>query len=405
VSSASFLGMTDRVARLAEITVDLGANVQPGQIVAITAPTGAAELVRAVAERAYMRGARFVDPWIFDPYVKRTRIEHAAEDTLGFIPPWYEDRLLELSESHGARISLNPPVPSGVLDGVDPVRAGKDPLPSVKSTFTVINSRQTNWVVVPCPTVEWARAVHPGVADEDAVERLWEQVLHVCRLDEPDPVAAWNRRFDELERARDRLTGLRFDALHFEGGGTDLTVGLLPGSLWMSARMETVDGVVHAPNIPTEETSTAPDPMRVDGIVRATKPLNLDGTVVSGIRVRFEGGRAVEIEADQNAEALRGRCATDEGAARLGEVALVDRESRIGALDTVFSNTLLDENAASHLAFGNAYAISAEDAYRDRINQSAIHIDFMIGGDDVAVTGVARDGSRVPVLRGGVWQI
>jgi aminopeptidase len=396
--------MTDRLARLAEITVDLGANVQPGQIVAIVAPTGAKELVRAIAERAYGRGARFVDPWYFDPYVKRARLEHAAEDTLSFIPPWYEERLLQLSESHGARISLNPAVPPGILDGVDPARAGKDALPNVKSTFTVINSRQTNWVVVPGPTVEWARAVHPDAGD-GALDLLWEEVLHVCRLDEPDPVAAWNQRFDELERARDRLTELRFDSLHFEGDGTDLTVGLLPGSLWMSARTETVDGIVHAPNIPTEETSTAPDPMRVDGVVRSTKPLDLNGTIVRGLRVRFEGGRAVAIEADENADALRERCAMDEGAARLGEVALVDRESRIGELGTVFGATLLDENAASHLAFGNAYAVSAEEAYRDRINRSAIHVDFMIGGNDVAVTGITRDGERVPVLRDGAWQI
>jgi len=395
----------DRVAKLAELTVDLGANVQPDQIVAIIAPIGASALVRAIAERCYQRGARFVDPWLFDPYVKRTRDALAAEDTLDFIPPWYEDRLLQLGERRGARISLNPIVPPGVLAGVDPVRAGKDPLPDVRSTFKVINARQTNWVVVPGPTVEWARAVHPGLGDDEALELLWEQVIHVCRLDEVDPVAAWNRRFDELQRVRDRLTELRFDALHFEGDGTDLTVGLLAGSVWMSARMETAEGIVHAPNIPTEETSTAPDPLRVDGVVRATKPLNVTGTVVRGLRVRFEGGRAVEIDADENAEALRARCAVDEGAARLGEVALVDRESRIGALDTVFSSTLLDENAASHLAFGNAYAISAEEADRARINQSAIHIDFMIGGDDVAVTGVARDGSRMPVLRGGVWQI
>ena len=397
--------MDDRVAKLAELTVDVGANVQSGQVVAVIAPTGAAELVRAIAERCYARGARFVDPWIFDPYVKRARVELATEDTLEFVPHWWEDRLLQLGELRGSRISLNPIVPPGLLDGLDPLRAGKDRLPDVKSTFAVINARHTNWVVVPGPTVEWARAVHPGVGDEEALERLWQQVVHVCRLDEPDPVAAWSRRFDDLQRARDRLTELRFDALHFEGEGTDLTVGLLPGSLWMSARMETVEGIVHAPNIPTEETSTAPDPERVDGVVRATKPLNVAGTVVRGLRVRFEGGRAVEIEADENADALRARCATDEGASRLGEVALVDRESRIGALGTVFSSTLLDENAASHLAFGNAYAISAEEAYRDRINQSVIHIDFMIGGDDVAVTGIARDGSRVPVLRGGVWQI
>jgi aminopeptidase len=395
----------DRGAKLAELTVDLGANVQPDQVVAIIAPTGASELVRAIAERCYQRGARFVDPWIFDPYVKRTRVAHGAEATLDFIPPWYEDRLLALAEGRGCRISLNPVMPPGTLDGVDPARAGKDQLPNVRSAFKVINSRRTNWTVAPSPGVAWARVVHPGLAEDDALERLWDDVLHVCRLDEPDPAAAWERRFAELERVRARLTELRFDALHFEGDGTDLTVGLLPGSLWMAARTETVDGIVHAPNLPTEETSTAPDPARVDGVVRATKPLDLDGTQIRGLRVRFEAGRAIEIDADENVEAVRARCARDDGAARLGEVALVDRESRIGTLDTVFSNTLLDENAASHLAFGNAYAVSVEEQDRERINRSSIHVDFMIGSNDVDVTGIARDGARVPVLRAGAWQI
>ena len=397
--------MNDRLSRLAALAVDLGANVQPGQVVAIIAPTTASDLVRAIAERCYERGARFVDPWLFDPQVKRIRAELADVDTLDFIPQWYEDRLLQLGDGRGCRISLNPAVAPGILDGVDPARAGRDTLPTVRSSFTVINARATNWAVVPGVTPEWARVVHSDLAEDEAVERLWEQVLHVCRLDEPDPVEAWNRRFDELEQVADRLTELRFDAVHFEGHGTDLTVGLLPGSLWMAARMETAGGIVHAPNIPTEETSTAPDPQRVDGVVRSTKPLDLDGTLVRGLRVRFEGGRAVEIDADEGAEAVRTRCAKDEGAARLGEVALVDRESRIGALDTVFSSTLLDENAASHLAFGNAYAISTEEADRERINRSAIHVDFMIGGNDVDVTGIARDGSRVPLLRDGAWQI
>jgi aminopeptidase len=168
--------------------------------------------------------------------------------------------------------------------------------------------------------------------------------------------------------------------------------------------MQTVDGVIHLPNLPSEEISSAPDPLRVDGVVTATKPLDVSGTVVSGLRVRFEAGRAVEIDG-VNAEALRSRCASDEGAARLGEVALVDREGRIGQTGTVFFNTLLDENAASHLAFGNAYAVSVGEADREHINTSSIHIDFMVGSNDVAVTGVKADGSRVPVLRDGSWHV
>ena len=169
--------------------------------------------------------------------------------------------------------------------------------------------------------------------------------------------------------------------------------------------METAGGIVHLANVPSEEVNTAPDPTRADGIVRSTKPLDVEGAVVRGLTIRFEGGRAVQIDADENAEALRGRVAVDEGAARLGELALVDREGRIGRLETVFQNTLLDENAASHLALGNAYAISVGEEDLDRINKSLIHIDFMIGSDDVSVTGITRSGERVPVLRDGTWQI
>jgi aminopeptidase len=395
----------EQLTRLAELAVGTGANVQPGQVVAIGAEPAAAELVHAVAERAYRRGARFVDTQYFDPQVKRIRIEHAPDDTLDYVPPWYGDRLLALGEHRAARIVLAPLTPPGLLEGLDPARAGRDGLPFLKEAFHVINERTTNWTIVPYPTEAWARAMYP---DEDGSRRLAElerAVAHVCRLEEPDPGAAWLARMDALEAAATRVNDRRFDALHFEGPGTDLEVGLLPTSRWMAARMSTSEGIEHVANIPSEEIATAPDPQRAEGVVRATKPLEVGGALVEGLRVQFEGGRVVEIDADANAEALRGRSTVDEGASRLGEVALVDRESRIGALDTIFMNTLLDENAASHVALGNAYAISAGEEDRDRINESAIHIDFMIGSNDVEVTGLTAAGERVPVLRGGVWQL
>jgi aminopeptidase len=203
-----------------------------------------------------------------------------------------------------------------------------------------------------------------------------------------------------------RLTDARFDALHFEGPGTDLTVGLLPSSRWISASFETKDGIPHVPNLPSEEVFTSPDPERVDGVVRSTKPLFVSGTLVEGLTVRFDGGRAVEIGATRGAETLRTMVEQDPGAARLGEVALVDREGRIGPLGTVFYDTLLDENAASHVALGTGFQFAVEtEADRARVNESQIHVDFMIGGDDVDVTGLTADGTRVPVLRGGAWAL
>ena len=210
----------------------------------------------------------------------------------------------------------------------------------------------------------------------------------------------------ELKGAAARLTERRFDALRLTGPGTDLTVGLLPTTLWNAAILERIDGLPSLVNIPTEEVFTSPDPLRVDGVVRATKPLELSGALVEGIEVRFEGGRAVEIDATSNAEVLRGMAATDDGAARLGEIALVDGSGRIDALGTVFWNTLLDENAASHIAIGSGFpfAVTGDDD-RARVNESEIHVDFMIGGPEVDVDGLTVDGETVPVLRGGAWQI
>ncbi len=393
------------IDRLAALAVESGANVQPGQILVVTAAIEAAPLVRAIAEHAYRRGARFVDPIYVDTAVKRLRIEYAAEDTLEFVPSWWTERHLQFGEQRCARIMLHPTVQPGGLAGLDPQRAGRDLMPALKENFAVINARTTNWTVVPYPTPAWATAAHPELEPEAALEKLWEEVAHVCRLDEPDPAEAWRERFAALAGAAARLTERRFDALHFEGPGTDFTVGLLPTSQFEGGSHSTLDGIVHGPNLPTEEVATTPDPRRADGFVRATKPLDVSGTIVRGLRIRFEGGRVVEIDADENAQVLRERCARDEGASHLGEVALVDREGRIGRLGTIFCSTLLDENAASHIALGNAYASMVGEEDRGRINESAIHVDFMIGADDVAVTGVTAAGERVPVLRGGDWAL
>ena len=393
------------VERLAKLAVDFGANVQPGQIVAIEAETGMETIVRAVAERAYERGARFVDPTYFDPYVKKARLQHAPDETLEFVPEWYGRRMLQLGDVHAARIVFVPRVSPGILNGVDPKRAGRDQLPDIQERLEIINKRLVNWTILPFPTRSWAQIVFPDLDGEAADERLTEQLIHVCRLDEDDPLAAWRERKETLHSVAERLSGRHFDAVRFEGPGTNLTVGLLPTSIWEGGSATTVDGVEHLPNVPTEEVYTTPDPNRADGVVRATKPLDIGGTIVDGLTVRFERGRAVDIQADTGADVLRERAGYDEEASRLGEVALVDREGRIGPLGTTFYNTLLDENAASHIALGNAYEITVGQADVPRINKSAIHIDFMIGDNDVDVTGLTGDGGEVPVLRDGTWQL
>jgi aminopeptidase len=393
--------------QIAKLAVDVGANVHPGQIVAVAFPPGMEPIMHEIAKRAYERGAKFVDAQPFDGALKRIRLEHAAEDTLEFVPSWYGERLLAMSDEHAARIVLTPVVDPGQLGQVDPDRAGKDMLPALKEVGEVVGRRTTNWTIVPVPTPGWAQAVHPGLPADEAVDRLRGQLAHVCRLDEPDPAAAWRVRMDELEAVAARLTERRFDALHFTGPGTDLIVGLLqPGSHFASARMDTVDGIEHVANLPSEEIFTTPDPERTEGHVTSTKPLDVSGSFVDGLRVRFEGGRVVELDADTGAEALRGRVAKDDGAARLGEVALVDGDGRIANTGTVFFTTLLDENQASHIALGNGYAdVLDDDDALSRMNRSAIHIDFMIGSNEVSVAGVTESGEEVPVLSGGRWLI
>jgi aminopeptidase len=393
------------IESLANLVVRTGANVQLGQVVGLASEPGKEELTRAIATAAYAQGAKFVDLIVFDPYLKRARALHADPDTLGYVPPWYGERVLALGELHAARIALSGPTAPHLLDGIDPELVGRDMLPRVRESGAVVNARTTNWTIAPGPTPDWAELVHPALEPEAALDKLWAQIAHICRLDEPDPVVAWNVRLDRLVEVSRKLTELALDSVQFQGPGTDLTVGLLPTGRWMGARLETVDGIVHLPNIPTEEVFATPDPERVEGTVRATKPLFTSGTAITGLRVRFEGGRAVEIDADEGAGTLRSLAARDEGAVRLGEVALVDREGRIGPLDTVFYDTLLDENAASHIALGHGFAFGVGEADAPRVNASEIHVDFMIGGDEVAVTGFTRDGSEVPLLRDGAWQI
>lgn len=394
------------LSELAQLAVRQGANVQPGQIVALASEPGKEALARAIAEAAYGAGATFVDLTVFDVFLKRARALNAEPESLRFVPPWIGERVLALGDHRAARISMSGPVAPHALDDVDPRLISLDMLPRVPESMTVVNQASTNWTIVPCPTAGWATLVYPRLEPAAALERLWTEIAHVCRLDEPDPIAAWEARLSELQRVAAALDDLTLDSVRFEGPGTDLTVGLLPSSHWVAARFTTVDGIEHQPNVPTEEVFTTPHPERVDGVVAATKPLFTSGTTVTGLKIRFQGGRAVRVDADQGAEVVRGMIATDDGAARLGEVALVDRDGRIGPLDTVFFDTLLDENAASHIALGAAYEFGVREAPDiERLNRSAIHTDFMIGGDEVSVTGTLRNGDAVALLRSGRWQI
>ena len=397
---------SDLTRRLAELIVGFGANVQPGQLLGVTSYLGKEGLTREIARSAYERGARFVDVWYSDQWVKRERLLHGDPETFSYIPPWMTDRMQHFSDEHSARVTLSGPHAPHALDGVPAERSGVDLLPYLPIIGGIVNDATTNWCVAPSPTAEWAQIVYPDARPGEALDQLWGAIAHVCRLDEDDPAAAWTERMETVKRSARALTERRFDAIHLHGPGTDLTVGLFRSSIWHAAEFITVDGLAHYPNIPSEETFTTPDPLRVNGHVSATLPLELYGSIIRGVRVEFEGGRAVKIDADENADSLRAACAKDDGGTRLGELALVDGAGRIGPLQTVFFDTLLDENAASHIALGSAYSMAVTDeAEKQRINESKIHIDFMIGSPELDVDGITEAGEHVPVLRQGVWQV
>jgi aminopeptidase len=395
----------DRLQRLADLAVH-GANVQPGQVLMITGEIGNEDVARAVAAAGYRRGAKFVDVDYFDPHIKRARIEHASPDSLDFVPRWYGTRMLDHAEDAGARVTLATLTTPNLMDGLDKTLVGRDMLPRVKELTKIVGDRSTNWCIVPAPHRVWAALVYPDLDEDEAYERLWHELEHVLRLDDGDAGSAWDARMTVLREAAERLTTRAFDAIELRGPGTELSVGMLPTHVWWAADFTRADGLRHLPNLPTEEVFTTPDPLRTHGYVTSTKPLALrDGTIIRGLRVRFENGVAVEVEANTNADTLKSLLDIDEGAHRIGELALVDRHGRIGPLGTVFYNTLLDENAASHIALGAGFKFLVDEEVVPRVNESSQHIDFMIGSNEVDVDGITVDGDRIPVLRGGDWQI
>jgi aminopeptidase len=397
--------VTEYATALANLAAGLGANVAEGQTVVVNAKLGQQALARAVAIACYDRGAHQVEVSYADPHVQRARLEHAPEEALGTVIPWVRQRPTQLAEMQGALIGFSGPAAPGLLDDLDPGRIGRDTVPLIE-WVKVIAEKSVNWTIVPGPTQAWAELVFPELDGESALTRLWEQIARVCRLDEPDPLSTWARRTAELREAARRLDAAALDSLHFTGPGTDLRIGLLAGVRWEGGTFTTRWGREHQPNVPTEEVFTSPDPGRTEGTVTSTKPLLVSGRVVKGLRVTFVAGRAVAIDADEGADLLRELVAHDQDGNRLGELALVDGSGRIDELGTVFHDTLLDENAASHIALGSGFAhLAQDDSVAGQINSSAVHTDFMIGGAEVRVTGITRDGRELPLLIDGRWQL
>ncbi len=401
-------GADQRLESYARLAVQVGLNLQPGQILGINALIEHAPFVRAIAHEAYDAGAKYVDVLYTDQHVRRAHIELADEELLGFSPPWLVARLRELGEVGGALCAIAGNPEPELLADLDGARVGKARMRELAEESLKLTDGLCNWTIVAYPNEGWAQTV----LGEPDVERLWQAVAHAVRLDQPDPVAAWRDHIARLQARAHALNERGFRELRYRGPGTDLTIGLHLDSEWQAALDES-NGIKHVANMPTEEVFTTPDAGRVEGTVRSTLPLQIQGNIVRGLEVRFEGGRAVEVRAETGEEVMRTHVATDDGAMRLGEVALVDGHSAVGQTGLVFYDTLFDENAASHIALGAsilqavpwAANLTPEARHERGVNHSSIHTDFMIGSNDLEVDGITESNETVPLLRNGDWQL
>jgi len=392
----------NRVDRYAELIVQVGANVQPGQLVEVIARIEHAHVVRAVTRAAYRAGAAYVDVGYSDQHIRRALIEHAADDLLSWTPPWLLERAKHFGTANAAIIALTGDAEPELLADLPGDRVGKARMTKLGEEATrQTNEGLNNWVVAGVPNTGWATQLF----GEPDVEPLWKLVEFCVRLDEDDPVAAWRAHVTKLGARASLLNEMRVDSLRYRGPGTDLTVGLLPESRWQGCESTNITGINYVANMPTEEVFTTPDCRRTEGTARSTQPLVLAGQIVRGLEVRFEKGRIVEVRADEGASVIEGELTSDENAPYLGEVALVDGTSRVGQTGRVFYETLFDENASCHVAYGSAYAEAVEGGVIDGVNVSSVHTDFMVGGPDVEVDAMLHDGSVVPLLRQNEWQL
>jgi aminopeptidase len=409
----SDLTFDEKLDRLAEVAVKIGLGLRAGQELIMSAPLEALPLVRRITEHAYKAGALLVTTFYSDDPSVLARFQYAQDPSFDYAPTWLQDGIAAGFRSGAARLAIAGANPA-LLAKQDPAKVARANVAASKAgkpAMELITRHEINWTIVACATPEWAKLVFPGEPENIAVAKLWEAIFVASRVAVDDPVLEWHEHGQRLKKRMEMLNAKRFSALHFKGPGTDLTVGLADDHLWAGGGTTAGNGIYCQPNIPTEECFTTPHKNRVNGTVRASKPLSHQGTLIENIAVRFEDGRIVEAIATAGEDVLNRLISTDDGARRLGEVALVPHSSPIAQTGVLFWNTLFDENAASHIALGQAYStcliggekMDAEQLAALGANASLIHVDWMIGSGEMDVDGVAADGTFEPLMRKGEW--
>jgi aminopeptidase len=407
------LTFDQKLDRLAEIAVEVGLGLRAGQELIMSAPIEALPLARKITEHAYKSGALLVTTLYSDDPSVLARYEYGSNESFDYAPTWLHDGIATGFRSGAARLAIAGANPA-LLARQDPAKVARANVAASKAgkpAMELITRHEINWTIVACATPEWAKLVFPGESENIAVAKLWDAIFVASRVAVDDPVREWREHGARLKKRMEMLNAKRFHALHFRGTGTDLTVGLAEDHLWAGGGTTAGNGIYCQPNIPTEECFTTPHKDRVNGTVRASKPLSHQGTLIENIAVRFENGRIVEASSTSGEDVLNRLISTDDGARRLGEVALVPHSSPIAQSGVLFWNTLFDENAASHIALGQAYStciidgekMDAEQLAALGANASLIHVDWMIGSGEMDVDGLAADGTTEPLMRKGEW--
>lgn len=404
----------ERLRNYAKLVVKSGCNLQKGQELLLQTPIQCAEFARLIVEEAYQAGAKEVTVMWGDEKVARMRYDYCGMEVFENVPEWRSALYNGLAKHKGAVLTIAAEDPEAMA-GVDPRKISawtKAADVAFKPYYDAIDMGKNTWCIVSAPTPAWAKKVFPGCAEKEAIEKLWDAIFKAVRADQPDPAAAWEQHRKSFEERSRFLTEQQFDRLHYKNSiGTDIVIGLLKNHVWAGGGERTADGVYFFPNMPTEEIFSTPDRERADGTVHSAMPLNYQGTLIDDFSITFENGRAVSCTAAQGYENLKQIIEIDDGAHRLGEIALIPKKSPISEMGILFYNTLFDENAACHFALGKGFAecvqggreMEEKELLAAGVNQSAVHVDFMLGTNDLEVTGIKADGTEIAIFQNGNW--